>query len=139
MRVCVGHALVINFLLLRPFITSSKSCPCCKYRRDHVMMKFEQKVFLSQSTVMSESDAQGHHQLSRAISHYIWFGLNEGYNDEDLESSSMYCNLPLVEWPMRNIETCPSQQMYLYLSLVKRKVTEFYHNIDRRPYLVWLK
>ena len=40
--------------------------------------------------------------------------------------------------PMRNIETFPSQQMYLYLSLVERKVTEFYHNIYRRGYLVWL-
>ena len=25
---------------------------------------------------------QGHHQLSREISHYIWFGLNEGHNEE---------------------------------------------------------
>ena len=40
---------------------------------------------------------------------------------------------------MRNIETFPSKQMYLYLSLVERKVAEFYHNIDRRLYLVWLK
>ena len=29
--------------------------------------------------------------------------------------------------------------MYLYLSLVERKVAEFYHNIDRRRWLVWLK
>ena len=41
-------------------------------------------------------------------------------------------------WPMRNIETFPSKQMYSYLSLVERKVAEFYHNIDRRRYLVWL-
>ena len=41
--------------------------------------------------------------------------------------------------PMRNIETFPSKQMYLYLSLVERKVTEFYHDIDRRRYLVWYK
>ena len=41
---------------------------------------------------------QGHHQLSREISHYIWFGLNEGHNDEDLERPSMCYNLPLVEW-----------------------------------------
>ena len=41
--------------------------------------------------------------------------------------------------PMRNIETFPSKQMYLYLSLVERKVVEFYHNIDGRCYLVWLK
>ena len=41
--------------------------------------------------------------------------------------------------PMRNIETFPSKQMYLCLSLVKRKVAEFYLNIDRRHYLVWLK
>ena len=34
--------------------------------------------------------------------------------------------------PMRNIETFPSKQMYLYLSLVERKVAEFYHN-------TWLK
>ena len=40
--------------------------------------------------------------------------------------------------PMRNIEKFPSKQMYLYLSLVERKVAEFYHNIDRRRYLVWL-
>ena len=40
---------------------------------------------------------------------------------------------------MMNIETFPSQQMYPYLSLVERKVTEFYHDLDRRRYLVWLK
>ena len=45
----------------------------------------------------------------------------------------------VASWPMRNIETFPSKQMYLYLSLVERKVTEFYHNIERRRYLVWLK
>ena len=28
--------------------------------------------------------------------------------------------------PMKNIETFPSKQMYLYLSLVERKVAEFY-------------
>ena len=33
--------------------------------------------------------------------------------------------------PMRNTETFPSKQMYLYISLVERKVAEFYHNIDR--------
>ena len=40
---------------------------------------------------------------------------------------------------MRNIETFPSKQMYPYLSLDERKVAEFYHNIDRRRWLVWLK
>ena len=40
---------------------------------------------------------------------------------------------------MRNIETFPSKQMYPYLSLVERKVAEFYHNIDRRCWLVWSK
>ena len=40
---------------------------------------------------------------------------------------------------MRNIETFPSKQMYPYLSLVKRKVADFYHNIDRRRWLVWSK
>ena len=45
----------------------------------------------------------------------------------------------VASWPMRNIETFPSKRMYLYLSLVKRKVAEFYHNIDRRRYLVWFK
>ena len=29
--------------------------------------------------------------------------------------------------------------MYLYLSLLDRKVAEFYHNIDRRSWLVWVK
>ena len=52
----------------------------------------------------------------------------------DLESSSMCCNLPLVEWPMRNIETFPSKHMYLYLSLVERKVAEFYHNMVKMTY-----
>ena len=32
---------------------------------------------------------------------------------------------------MRNIETFASKQMYPYLSLVERKVAEFYLNIDR--------
>ena len=36
--------------------------------------------------------------------------------------------------PMRNIESYPSKQMYLYLSLVKRKIAEFYHN----TWLKWL-
>ena len=40
---------------------------------------------------------------------------------------------------MRNIETFPSKQMYPYLSLVERKVAEFYHNIDRRRWLVWVQ
>ena len=44
-----------------------------------------------------------------------------------------------ASWPTRNIETFPSKHMYLYLSLVERKVAEFYHNMDRRHYLVWLK
>ena len=39
----------------------------------------------------------------------------------------------------RNIERFPSKQMYPYLSLVKRKVADFYHNIDRRSWLVWVK
>ena len=43
----------------------------------------------------------------------------------------------MASWPMRNIKTFPSKQMYLYLSLVERKEAEFYHNIDRRHYLVW--
>ena len=33
----------------------------------------------------------------------------------------------------------PSKQMYLFLLLVERKEAEFYHNIDRRRYLVWLR
>ena len=40
---------------------------------------------------------------------------------------------------MRNIETFPWKQMYPYLSLDERKVAEFYHNIDRRSWLVWVK
>ena len=31
---------------------------------------------------------------------------------------------------MSNVETFPSKQMYFYLSLVARKVAEFYHDID---------
>ena len=46
---------------------------------------------------------------------------------------------PVASRPMRNIEIFPSKQMYLYLSLVERKVAEFYHNIDRGHHLVWLK
>ena len=45
----------------------------------------------------------------------------------------------MASWPMRNIKTFSSKQMYLYLSLVERKEAEFYHNIDRRCYLVWFK
>ena len=32
---------------------------------------------------------------------------------------------------IRNIETFPSKQMHPYLSLVERKVAEFYLDIDR--------
>ena len=45
----------------------------------------------------------------------------------------------MASWPMRNIKTFPSKQMYLYLSLVERKEKEFYHNIDWRRFLVWFK
>ena len=45
----------------------------------------------------------------------------------------------MASWPMRNIKTFPSKQMYLYLSLVERKEAEFYHNINRRRYLVCFK
>ena len=37
---------------------------------------------------------------------------------------------------MRNLETFLSKQMYPYLSLVERKVAEFYLNIDRMRWLV---
>ena len=40
---------------------------------------------------------------------------------------------------MRNIETFPSKRMYPYLSLVERKVAEFFNNINRRRWLVWSK
>ena len=40
---------------------------------------------------------------------------------------------------MRNIETFPSKQMYPYLSLVERKVAEFYLNIDRMRWLVLIE
>ena len=40
---------------------------------------------------------------------------------------------------MRSIETFPSKQVYPYLLLVVRKVSDFYHNIDRRCWLVWSK
>ena len=36
--------------------------------------------------------------------------------------------------PIRNIETFPSKYMYLYLSLVERKVAEFYHNMVKMTY-----
>ena len=36
--------------------------------------------------------------------------------------------------PMRNIETFPSKHMYLYLSLVERKVAEFYYNMVKMTY-----
>ena len=36
--------------------------------------------------------------------------------------------------PMRNIETFPSKHMYLYLSLVERKVAEFYHNMVKMTF-----
>ena len=45
----------------------------------------------------------------------------------------------MASLPMRNIKTFPSKQMYLYLSLVERKAAQFYHNMERRRYLVWLK
>ena len=32
---------------------------------------------------------------------------------------------------MRNIERFPSKQMYPCLSLVEKKVAEFYHNIEK--------
>ena len=32
---------------------------------------------------------------------------------------------------MRNIEIFPSKQMYPYISLVERKVAEFYLNLDK--------
>ena len=45
----------------------------------------------------------------------------------------------MASWPMRNIKTFPSKQMYLYLSLIKGKEAEFYHDIDRKRSLVWFK
>ena len=37
---------------------------------------------------------------------------------------------------MRNIERFPSKQMYPYLSLVERKVAEFYHKISYISYII---
>ena len=38
-----------------------------------------------------------------------------------------------------NNDRFPSKQMYPYLSLVERKVAEFYHYVDRKRWLVWVK
>jgi len=40
---------------------------------------------------------------------------------------------------MSNIETFPSKQMYISLSLVKRKAAQFSHNRDEWRGVVWLK
>ena len=37
-----------------------------------------------------EKLSQGHHELSRAISHWNWYGLNEGHNDEEYWNISPY-------------------------------------------------
>ena len=39
---------------------------------------------------------------------------------------------------MRSIERFLANQMYLDLSLVERKVSEFYHNMHRRCDMIWL-
>ena len=39
---------------------------------------------------------------------------------------------------IRNIETFPSKQMYPYISLVERKVAEFFHYVDRKKALFGL-
>ena len=71
-----------------------------------------------------------------AISH---FNKTMGTLVLDLESSSK-CRIGReASWPMRNFETFPLKQKYLYLSLVEKKEAEFQHNIDRRRYLVLLK
>ena len=38
---------------------------------------------------------QGHHELSRAISHQIWFGINEGHNDEEYWKISLKADVSL--------------------------------------------
>ena len=58
-------------------------------------------------------------------------------------SSSICCYLPLVEWLLGHWgilkHFLQSRCIFiLYLSLVVRKVAEFYHNIDRRSWLVWV-
>ena len=40
----------------------------------------------------------------------------------------------MASQPMRNIERFPSKHMYLYLSLVERKVAEFYHDMVKMAY-----
>ena len=53
----------------------------------------------------------------------------------DLDLKALQCVGPIglvASRPMRNIERFPSKHMYIYLSLVERKVAEFYHNIDGR-------
>ena len=63
-----------------------------------------------------------------------WWGFGKAFNVLQSPIGKMAFR------PMRNIETLPSKQMYLYLSLlVETKVAEFFHNIERRCFLVWLK
>ena len=89
-----------------------------------------QKIQIAQLTY-----SQRHHQLSRAIIHEIWFGLNEGHSADSCLGFGKLFNVlqspigRVASQPMRNIETFPSKHMYLYLSLVERKVADFYHNM----------
>ena len=45
----------------------------------------------------------------------------------------------LVRTPSIFSRVSQNKQLYLYLSLVERKIAKFYHNLDRWRYLVWLK
>ena len=78
--------------------------------------------------------------MSRAIIHQIWYGLNQGHNADSCLGFGKLFNVlqspigRVASQPMRNIETFPSKHMYLYLSLVERKVAEFYHNMVKMTY-----
>ena len=81
-------------------------------------------------------------RFSRTLSNCLQNNPNHAYSClgfKKLFNVLLSCIGREASWPMRNIETFPSKQMYLYLSLAKRNEVETYHNIDRRRYLVRLK
>ena len=137
----------VNTLLISSFITNR--CPNYSYLMHFAINSWEKMLEITDMSVLScpvfqvsplgqlgtiQNYDEGSKDTSNCKGHQVIF------TKPCLLLSWIYRALEYVAishwsrgfWPMRNVETFPSKQMYLYLSLVERKVADFYHN-------TWLK
>ena len=103
------------------------------FKRVHLRTPLKKWLHNSLCSLRTPSIVKGNKSLNLVWSKWgsQWWGFWKVFNVLQSPIGRM------ASCPMRNIETFPSKHMYLYLSLVERKVAEFCHNMEWMLYLTY--